>query len=80
MKQLTIQIPDQIELSDNEALLMLATKLYEQGRLTLGQAATVAGYSKRAFIEILGQYSVSLFNYSPDELEHDLANAKKYHS
>jgi len=47
---------------------VLAIKLYEVGRLSMGQAAKVAGYSKRAFMEILGHYHVPIFAYSPDDL------------
>ena len=47
---------------------MLALKLYEKGRLTLGQAAHTAGYSKRAFIDFLGQEGVPVLNSDPAEL------------
>ena len=57
---------------------MLATKLYEKGKLSLGQAAELAGFSKRAFVEVLGNYDVSVFNYSTDDLERDVENAKNY--
>jgi len=80
MKQLTIKIPDQLEIDNEEAAMMLAAKLYEQGRLSLGQAANLAGYSKRAFMEILGKYGVSVFNYPEEDLEQDIAHAKKYHT
>ena len=59
--------------------MILATKLYEQGKLSLGQAAELANLSKRAFIEILGDYGVSVFNYPADSLDSDLENAKNYH-
>src|SRR5271156_234344 len=51
-----------------EALLMLALKLYEKGRLTLGQAARTAGHSKRAFIDFLGQEGVPVLNSDAGEL------------
>ena len=57
---------------------MLAAKLYESGKLTLGQAAEVAGYSKRTFMELLSDYNVSFFNDDIDGLNHDIENAKKY--
>ena len=44
-------------------------KLFETGQLTLGQAAALAGYSKRAFMELLGKRGVEVFNYPPEELE-----------
>jgi predicted HTH domain antitoxin len=60
--------------------MLLATRLYEQGKLSLGQAAEMAGYSKRTFMELLGDYGVSVFNYPPEELEQDVQNAARYHS
>lgn len=78
VKTLNIELPSTVEIDEKELLLMLATKLYEKGKLSLGQAAKLAGFSKRAFIEILGSYEVSVFNYSADELEQDLENAKNY--
>lgn len=69
--QLKIDLPP--NLSSDEARLLLAIKLYEVGKLTLGQSAKLAGFSKRAFMEMLGQYHVPLFNYSPEELEHEIS-------
>lgn len=79
MKKLTLEIPDNLDLDDKEAAMLLAGKLYEQGRLSLGQAASLAGYSKRAFMELLGNYNISVFNYPVEELDNDLKNARKYH-
>ena len=79
MTTLTLNLPKTVHLEERELVMILATKLYEQGKLSLGQAAELAGLSKRAFMEILGNYGVSIFNYSPDELEKDLENAKNYH-
>ncbi len=58
--------------------MVFASKLYEMGKLSLGQAAELAGYSKRTFMELLANYGVSIFNYSPDELDQDLKNAQRY--
>jgi predicted HTH domain antitoxin len=59
-------------LSEDEAKLLLAIKLYEVGRVSLGQAAKLAGFSKRAFMEVLGRYKVPVFNYSPEELRQEI--------
>jgi predicted HTH domain antitoxin len=56
------------EVSEEEARLLLAIKLYELGRLSLGQSAKLAGYSKRAFIKLLGKYSVPVVAYPPEDL------------
>jgi predicted HTH domain antitoxin len=77
MKTLTVQIPDNLD--EREAKTLLAAKLYEKGSLSLGQAADLAGYSKRTFMELLGNYEVSVFDYSESELENDLLNAQNYH-
>ena len=79
MTTLTLNLPKTVHFEERELLLILATKLYEQGKLSLGQAAELAGFSKRAFMEILGDYGVSIFNYSADDLDRDLENAKNYH-
>jgi len=59
-------------LSEDEAKLLLAIKLYEVGKISLGKAAKLAGYSKRSFIEILGKYRVPVFAYSPEELREEV--------
>ena len=79
MKTLTINIPDNLDLSNREAAMLLASKLYEQGKLSLGQAAELAGYSKRTFMELLGNYNVSVINYDVQDLENDIRNAGHYH-
>lgn len=75
MKTLTLHLPDNIEMDDKSLVLLLAVKLYEQGNLSLGQAADMAGISKRLFAEGLSKYSVSIFNFSSDELSMDVKNA-----
>ena len=80
MKTLTINLPDNLELDDKEAKMILAAKLYEKADLSLGQAAELAGYSKREFMELLGKYGVSVFNYPVSDLEKDVKNAGNYHS
>ncbi|MBC6424447.1 MAG: UPF0175 family protein [Hormoscilla sp. SP5CHS1] len=59
-------------LSEDEAKLLLAIKLYEVGKISLSKAAKLAGFSKRTFMEILGRYGVPVFAYSPEELREEL--------
>jgi predicted HTH domain antitoxin len=49
--------------------------LYEQGKLSLGQAAELAGLSKRTFAELLSKYNVSIFNHPASDLTRDIENA-----
>ncbi len=72
MNTVDIKVSLPSNLSEDEAKLFLAIKLYEVGKVSLGQAAKLAGFSKRAFIEMLGHYNVPVFNYSPDELRQEL--------
>ena len=52
-------------------------KLFEDKKLSLDQAAEFAGYSKVAYIEILGKSRIAIFNYPAEELEEDIKNMKK---
>ncbi|MCW3101639.1 MAG: hypothetical protein JWO09_79 [Bacteroidetes bacterium] len=74
MRSVTIYLPDSLELSDTEIKLLLAGKLYERGELSLGYAAELAGLRKRTFIELLGKYNVSVFNFSASELCKEINN------
>ena len=75
MRTISIDIPEDVDLKDFDLSMILATKLYEDGKLSSGQAADMVGVSKRTFIELLGKYGVSVFSNSLDELETDIANA-----
>ncbi len=75
MKTLTINLPDGLEMDDRELVMIVAARLYEQGKLSLGQAAEVSGLSKRTFAELLGSYNVSIFNFPASDLSKDVANA-----
>lgn len=78
MKTLTINIPDTADIDDKEAKMLLASRLYEKGKLALGQAAELTGYTKRTFMELLTDYDVALINHSPEELDEDIDNARNY--
>lgn len=78
MKTVTLNIPEGVELDDREAAMLVASRLYEQGKLSLGQAAELAGYTKQTFMELLGDYHVSVFNYDAQELANDIRNASHY--
>ena len=75
MKTITLNIPDNLGVDNFQLSMLLAGKLYEQGKLSLGQAAEFVGLSKKAFTEILGTYDVSIFNFPTSELSKDVANA-----
>ncbi len=70
-----MQIPDNVQINEFELKMLIASKLFEDGRLSSGQAAEIVGISKRAFLEVLGKYQVSLFGYTIDDIKEDLKNA-----
>ena len=75
MKTLTLNIPDCLDVDNRDLEMLVSTRLYEQGKLSLGQAAEVAGLTKRSFAELLGTYGVSIFNFTVQDLSKDVANA-----
>jgi predicted HTH domain antitoxin len=75
MKTIQLTVPDNIDLKDYDILMIIAAKLYEDAKLSAGQAAEIVGLSKRAFIEMLGKYGVSVFSSSISDLHSDIANA-----
>ncbi len=79
MKTLKIVLPETVDIDQQEALLILASKMYEKGKISLGQAAIMAGFSKRGFMEVLTNYGVSIFNYQASDIDKDVIHAKNYH-
>lgn len=75
MRTIQLNIPDSVDLKDYDFSMIIAVKLYEDEKLSAGQAAEIVGLSKRAFIEMLGKYGVSVFSTSIADLYNDIANA-----
>lgn len=75
MQIVKLKIPDSVDLKEFDFSMIIASKLYEDAKLSAGQAAEIAGLSKRAFLEILGKYDVSIFSNSVEDLYLDIANA-----
>ncbi len=70
MNALQVQLPPDI--SVEEARLLLMVKLFKTGRVTLGQAAKLAGYSKPTFIELLGKMGVPVIDYPAEDLQQEI--------
>ena len=69
-RELTLELP--VTISEDEARVLFAVTLYEAGKVSLGQAAQLASFSKRAFMDVLGQHKVPVFNYASDDLAEEL--------
>ena len=74
---LELDLPQGVNLSDAELKMILAAKLFDMGELSSGQAAKMVGISRREFLESVGKYGVSIFQYDADELEEDLARLNR---
>lgn len=46
---------------------MAAIKWYELGQITRGQAAEIAGLNRVEFINILSEYKIYTFQYTPEK-------------
>lgn len=75
MKTLTVNLPDSLDLDNSDLSMLIASKLYEQGKLSIGQAAELAGLTKRTFAELLAKYEVSIFNFPAPDIAKDVSNA-----
>jgi len=73
MRSVLVNLPP--EVTDEDAQLLLTVRLFEEGRVSLGMAAQMAGFSTRAFIEVLARKGVPAVNYSASEVSEDLRNA-----
>lgn len=62
---LTIEIPDDAPADKRERL---AVALYDAQAMSQGTAAQVAGVSRSEFLDALGRYKVSPFQYDADEI------------
>jgi predicted HTH domain antitoxin len=75
MKRIILELPDSINYNEFDLKMILACQLYQQAKLSSGQAAGLVGISKREFLESMGKYGFSIFSESVDELRRDVAHA-----
>ena len=74
---MTITLPPELErqISPAEAALHLATGLFTDENVTLGQAASIAGIPQPALLQELGKRRIPI-HYGVEELEQDIATVK----
>ncbi len=68
----TGQSPEDLE---HELRVLLAVKLFEVRRLSLGKAAELAGMSKIAFLDELGRSRIPVINLDDDQIQDELRDA-----
>jgi predicted HTH domain antitoxin len=69
-----VNLPE-MNIKEDEVKLLLAIKLLEEDLVSLGKAAGIAGYSEKAFAEILIRKGVPPIKYSKLDLDKELLNA-----
>jgi predicted HTH domain antitoxin len=72
-------LPDVSQLStvefERDLKMALASKLFELGRLSSGQAAELAGIPRVAFLKDLSRFQVNALSWNSDEIEQEVENA-----
>jgi len=86
---LEIEIPERIRGTDLEkrlpqkaqkhALEQAVVELYKEESISTGTGAELLQMPLYDFIQFLGQHQVSIFNYTPEELDQDVQAAKAAH-
>jgi predicted HTH domain antitoxin len=69
MSELRVKLPSEVSIED--ARFLLAAKLYETDRVSLGKAAEIAELSKTAFMDLLGKLRVPVIAYPADDLDRE---------
>lgn len=85
MRVVKIPYPDDLpeslgkspESFERQLRFLVAAKIYEMGHISSGRAAELAGMNRVEFLEELGQYRISVFNYSLSELEQEIQEARE---
>ena len=67
------ETPEEFE---RELRFLVAAKLYEMGRISSGRVAELAGMDRVEVLHNLGRYRISVFNYSLEELEREIREAR----
>jgi predicted HTH domain antitoxin len=74
-------LPQALKMSDEEfcaeARSVLAAKLYEMGRVSLGVAAEIAGMPRLDFLGALTHYGVPAINLKDEEVAHEIQAARE---
>ena len=74
-------LPQALKMSDEEFLkeasILLAAKLYELGKVSLGVAAEIASTDRLTFLGLLGRYGVAAINLRDEQVTREIEAARR---
>lgn len=71
---ISFEIPE-INIKDDELKFLLSLKLFEEGLVSLGKAAEIAGYSEKTYAEILIRKGIAPLTYTDINPQIEFENA-----
>jgi predicted HTH domain antitoxin len=71
---ISVTLPE-VNISEEDLKLLLAIKLLDEGLISLGKASEIAGYSEKAFVEILLHKGIAPVKYQKLNLAEEQSNA-----
>jgi predicted HTH domain antitoxin len=74
--QITLDLPDDIQLTETDLRTELAIALFQQERITLGTASQIAGLHQIEFQRLIAGRGISI-HYDIEELEQDLSSLRQ---
>ena len=75
--RLTLEVPDVANISQTDAQILFAMKLFETDKLSMGKAAELAGLSYRTFYELMVRYGIPLVTMTEEDVIWEISNAVK---
>jgi predicted HTH domain antitoxin len=76
--ELTLTVPDMVNLSKTDAQILFAMKLFESETLSLGKAAEMAGLSYRTFHELLIRHGVPVVSMTEEDILKEIAGVNQF--
>jgi predicted HTH domain antitoxin len=74
--QITIDLPDALQISEVDLRTELAISLFQQERITLGTASQLAGLHQIEFQQLIASRSIFV-HYDVEDLEQDLKSLRE---
>ena len=66
--KIEIELPDPVEYSEHDIIMIIANKLYEEGIIGLYIGGKIAGISRLDFMDEMVKYGVAVFDAEIKEL------------